>query len=136
MMDWIEPIRFAGIFLLILLFSWVLSRAALALIQKNPGLASGTGFRVLFTLFFLVSFLDAHSSFLVFKHYGLYMEANPVPFYYFKVFGVLPGLFFRMTVINIFLYFLYKKVPHGLLGLMLFYPLVPIWNYWTVLRVL
>lgn len=129
-MSWPVLGRYGGVFFGILLVGWIATRAAVPVVRRNPGLRQGAGFHSLFFLFFVASCLDTHSTFLLISRWGIELEANFIPFLVYKELGIIPGTVFRLVVVNAFLYFLFRKTPEGLVGMMFFYPLVPLWNYY------
>ena len=128
--------RFIPVFLVTVLVSWVTVVAGTAVLKRNPSLREPRVFKIWFIAFFIVSCLDMHSTYLMIRELGIHVEGSIIPFLTFKYLGVIPGIMFRLTVVMVIFYFVFRRFPEFLVGLLLYYPFIPILNYWTVSRVL
>ncbi len=134
-MTWMD-FRFVPVFIGMLALSWGMMKVGTAVVRRNPSLREPKIFHLWFLAFCVISLLDVHSTYLMVQRAGIHIEGNPIPFLMLKYFGIVPGLLLRLTVVSAICYFLFRKYPEMLVGLNVFYPFAPIWNYWYVFRAL
>lgn len=128
-----SELRFIPVFLLLAGVSMIMLSVSQSLARRFPFLISTRSFRWLFAIFVLCSVLDMHSTLRLMSALGLDAEGSPIPHAMFKLFGKTGMVILRLTLINIFFYFIYKKHPELLIGMGIAYPLYIVSNYYQVL---
>lgn len=82
----------------------------------------------------VVSVLDMHSTYRMIQAFGTSVEGSLIPFIILNIVGVWGMIFFRLTVMNVGLYFLLRNRPVALIGILLFYVFAITVNYSQLIK--